>query len=191
VNRNRPQQQQNTVSKEIGLDCELCGKFLQKASRGISMNRIMIRQPTKLSVSDSCPFRIGGFLLEERTWRMGIPASSPIHGQSMANNFLEFLGMVVKIWLMCLAFPNSQFGVTTCDRRQHIRDWVAIPIEPNLPRVTLLRCTPTECPKVSNASDRLRTLSRLSAHQMQNQLGCRPPLLVGQHQRGSSPLGLQ
>jgi hypothetical protein len=36
-----------------------------------------------------------------------IPPSSPIHGESTANNFLEFLGMVVNVWLMCETFTEK------------------------------------------------------------------------------------
>jgi hypothetical protein len=71
------------------------------------MNRVTVRQPTRLAVSDSCPFGIGGFLLEGRAWRIQIPPSSPIYGQSTANNFLEFLGMVVNVWLMCETFTEQ------------------------------------------------------------------------------------
>jgi hypothetical protein len=71
------------------------------------MNQVTIRQPTKLAVSDSCPFGIGGFLLDGRAWRVQIPESSPIYGQSIVNNFLEFLGMIVHVWLMCRAFNSG------------------------------------------------------------------------------------
>jgi hypothetical protein len=104
IDRNKPQNQQITISRQLGLDTELWERFLRKASQGISMNRITIRQPTKLAVSDSCPFGIGGFLLDGRAWRVRIPKSSPIYGQSIVNNFLEFLGMIVNVWLMCRAF---------------------------------------------------------------------------------------
>jgi hypothetical protein len=71
------------------------------------MNRITIRQPTRLSVSDFCPFGIGGFLLDGWAWRVRIPVTSPIYGNSIFNNFLEFLGMVVNIWLMCLEYTTT------------------------------------------------------------------------------------
>lgn len=57
-------------------------------------------------MSDSCPFEIGGFLLDDRAWRIRIPKSSPIYGQSTVNNFLEFIGMVVNVWLICLKFTD-------------------------------------------------------------------------------------
>jgi hypothetical protein len=71
------------------------------------VNRVTLRQPTRLAVSDSCPFGIGGLLLEGRAWRIQIPPSSPICGESTANNFLEFPGMVVNVWLMCETFTEQ------------------------------------------------------------------------------------
>jgi hypothetical protein len=83
-------------------DFELWIVFLTQANQGISMNKITIRQPTKICWSDSCPFGIGGFLLSGRAWRIRIPDSSPIYGLDIANNVLEFLGMMVTIWLVLL-----------------------------------------------------------------------------------------
>jgi hypothetical protein len=73
VDRDKPQGQQITVSQQVVLDTELWERFLLKASLGISMNRITIRQPAPLAVSDSCPFGIGGFLLEGRARRVRAP----------------------------------------------------------------------------------------------------------------------
>jgi hypothetical protein len=83
------------------------GGFLEKASQVMSVNRVTVRQPTRLAASDSCPFRIRVFLSEGRAWRIQIPPSSPIHGESTAINFLQFLGMVVNVWLMCKAFAEQ------------------------------------------------------------------------------------
>ena len=104
VNRRRPQHQQITVPHQAILDVSLWELLLEKASLGISMNRVTIRQPSQLAISDSCPFGIGCFLLEGTAWRVRIPQSSPIYAESTVNNFLEFLGMVVNVWLMCLTF---------------------------------------------------------------------------------------
>jgi hypothetical protein len=81
-------------------DFELWVAFLSQARAGISMNQITIRKPSKICWSDSCPFGIGGFLLSGRAWRIRIPDSSPIYGLDIANNVLEFLGMMVTIWLV-------------------------------------------------------------------------------------------
>ena len=79
VNCNRPQKQQITILRGVGLNCKLWEGFLQKASQeGILMSPIMVIRPTRLSMLDSCPFGIGGFLLEGRDWQVRIPASSPI-----------------------------------------------------------------------------------------------------------------
>ncbi len=83
-------------------DFELWIVFLAQANKGMSMNKITIRQPTKICWSDSCPFGIGGFLLSGRAWRIRVPDTSPIHGLDIANNVLEFLGMMVTIWLVLL-----------------------------------------------------------------------------------------
>jgi hypothetical protein len=83
-------------------DFELWVFFLSQARAGISMNQLTIRQPTKICWSDSCPFGIGGFLLSGRAWRIRIPDSSPIYGLDIANNVLEFLGMMVTIWLVLI-----------------------------------------------------------------------------------------
>jgi len=80
-------------------DFELWIVFLSQAKIGISMNQMTIRKPSKICWSDSCPFGIGGFLLSGRAWRIRIPDSSPIYGLDIANNVLEFLGMMVTIWL--------------------------------------------------------------------------------------------
>jgi hypothetical protein len=81
-------------------DFELWIVFLTQANKGISMNKITIRQPTKICWSDLCPFGIGGFLLSGRAWRIRIPDTSPIYGLDIANNVLEILGMMVTIWLV-------------------------------------------------------------------------------------------
>jgi hypothetical protein len=74
--------------------------FLSQARAGISMNQMTIRRPSKICWSDSCPFGIGGFLLSGRAWRIRIPESSPLYGLDIANNVLEFLGMMITIWLV-------------------------------------------------------------------------------------------
>jgi hypothetical protein len=77
--------------------------FLQQAHDGILMNRVTIRKPsTKICWSDSCPFGVGGFLVSGKAWRVRIPQSSPIYRVDEANNVLEFLGMVVTVWLAIL-----------------------------------------------------------------------------------------
>ena len=99
--RRHKNQELSLTQAEID-DFDLWVFFLAQARRGISMNQMTIRQPSKICWSDSCPFGIGGFLLSGRAWRVRIPESSPIHGLDIANNVLEFLGMMVTIWLVLI-----------------------------------------------------------------------------------------
>ena len=101
ANRRHKNQQITLSSAEVD-DLGLWIFFLEQAHRGISMNQITIRKPSKICWSDSCPFGIGGFLLSGRAWRIRIPNTSPIYGVDMANNVLEFLGMMVSIWLVLI-----------------------------------------------------------------------------------------
>jgi hypothetical protein len=98
----RHKKQQITLSRDETDDLKLWVEFLQQASKGISLNCLTIRTPSKLGWSDSCPFGLGGFLLSGRAWRIQIPSSSPIYGVDIANNVLEFLAMLVTIWLTIL-----------------------------------------------------------------------------------------
>ena len=59
-------------------------------------------KPTRLGFSDSCPFGLGGFSHTGRAWRLLIPSDCAFYGESEINNFLEFLAMVVTIWLIIL-----------------------------------------------------------------------------------------
>ena len=99
--RKHKNQELSLTQAEID-DFDLWVFFLTQARAGISMNQMTIRQPSKICWSDSCPFGIGGFLLSGRAWRIRIPESSPIYGLDIANNVLEFLGMMVTIWLVLI-----------------------------------------------------------------------------------------
>ena len=89
-------------------DFDLWVFFLLQARGGISMNQMTIRQPSKVCWSDSCPYGIGGFLLSGRAWRIRIPESSPLYGLDIANNVLEFLGMMVSIWLVIIECEETK-----------------------------------------------------------------------------------
>jgi hypothetical protein len=102
IRQRRHKNQELSLNTEELEDLALWGFFLEKAHAGISLNRVTTRRPSKICWSDSCPFGIGGFLLSGRAWRIRIPPSSPIYGVDIANNVLEFLGMMVTIWLVIL-----------------------------------------------------------------------------------------
>jgi hypothetical protein len=87
------------LSKEELEDLSLWLRFLSMARKGISMNGLTIRNPTILSISDSCPCGLGGFTSSGRAWRLRVSSSSFIYGKSIANNVLEFLAMTITIWL--------------------------------------------------------------------------------------------
>jgi hypothetical protein len=106
LHQRRHKNQEITLNSEEVADLDLWLLFLAKAHAGISLNRITIRQPSKIGWSDSCPFGIGGFLLSGRAWRVQIPESSPIYGVDIENNVLEFLGMVVTVWLAIVECDN-------------------------------------------------------------------------------------
>ena len=66
------------------------------------MNLLVTREPDKVCWSDTCPLGKEGYILSGRAWRLRIPDTSPIHGNKVINNLLEFLGMAINIWLSCL-----------------------------------------------------------------------------------------
>ncbi len=82
-------------------DLQLWKRLLTKAAKGISMNLITIHEPTCVCSSDTCPFGLGGYSVNGRTWQIRIPENSPIFGSPKVNNLLEFLAMVVNVWLEC------------------------------------------------------------------------------------------
>jgi hypothetical protein len=103
----QPQKQDITFSPDELADLQLWLGFLTQAHTGISLNQITKRQPSRLTWSDSCPFGVGGYNLTGRAWRFLIPPTSPIFGSKVVNNLLEFLGMVIGIWLICLDSTTS------------------------------------------------------------------------------------
>jgi hypothetical protein len=102
ISKRRHKNQQLSLSQAELNDLTLWTDFLVTAQAGISLNRITTRVPSKICWSDLCPFGIGGFLLSGRAWQIQIPSSSPIYGANIANNVLEFLGMMLTVWLVLL-----------------------------------------------------------------------------------------
>jgi hypothetical protein len=102
--RRAPKQRISLTTAETD-DLSLWKVFLVAARDRISMNRVVTRRPTRVSLSDSCPFRLGGFLLARR---LRIPTASPLQGDSRMNNILKFLAMAISIWLQVLDTPDDQ-----------------------------------------------------------------------------------
>jgi hypothetical protein len=100
------------VRKEVADDLHLWKCLLTKANRGISINLIVTRRPSRLCWSDSCPFGIGGYsLVTGFAWRIRIPVDSIIYGSNLVNNLLEFLGMAINI---LLELKNCKRGEHDC-----------------------------------------------------------------------------
>jgi hypothetical protein len=81
-------------------DLELWEEFLDSAHKGLSINLLVVRTPTRIAWSDSCPFGLGGYTLSGTAWRIKIPRDCPFYGDDTVNNVLEFLGMAISILLL-------------------------------------------------------------------------------------------
>ena len=78
-------------------DLRLWEEILKRTNEGISINLIVNRRPTKIYLSDSCPFGLGGFSASSgRAWRLKLP--SELIGK-VSNNLLEFIAEVICMWL--------------------------------------------------------------------------------------------
>jgi hypothetical protein len=81
-------------------DLRLWEEYLRVAHAGISINLLVMRTPTRLAWSDSCPFGLGGYTLAGRAWRVKVPLDCVFRGDDTVNNVLEFLGMAVSVLLL-------------------------------------------------------------------------------------------
>ena len=76
--------------------------YLEKAYEGISINRLVLRHPTQYTMSDTCTYGLGGFTSFGMGWRLKIDNRSLVYGNDTTNNALEFLGLVMTLWLLLL-----------------------------------------------------------------------------------------
>jgi hypothetical protein len=102
MEQKRHKAQSINLSDEEIQDLRLWARFLNAAHLGLSMNRITIRQPTSLCMSDACPWGIAGYSLSGQGWRIAIPPCTPLRGVSRFNNLFEVIGTAVTAWLECL-----------------------------------------------------------------------------------------
>ena len=100
VSAPRNRRQRLRLTEEEKSDLELWESFLTIANRGISINLLVIRNPTRMAWSDSCPFGIGGYTLSGTAWRIRVPREAPYYGDDSVNNVLEFLGMAISVLLL-------------------------------------------------------------------------------------------
>jgi hypothetical protein len=124
TNRHLHPRQHVTLSETEIQDLKLWQCFLRAARNGVSMNRVVTRQPDRMSISDSCPHGLGGFLLSGRAWRLRIPPASPLHGDSTMNNVLEFLAMAVSIWLQVLESDNHKDWILALADSTSVIGWL-------------------------------------------------------------------
>ena len=87
-------------TKEELEDLVLWQHFLRSAREGISINLLVVRTPTRLAWSDSCPFGLGGYTLGGYAWRIRVPRDCNFYGDDSVNNVLEFLGMAISVLLL-------------------------------------------------------------------------------------------
>jgi hypothetical protein len=103
------------LPEEVIRDLELWKTFLVKANQGVSINLVTTRKPTRICWSDSCPFGMGGYSLATgKAWRIRIPSDSFIFGHPGINNLLEFLGMIISVWLECRSCKTDPNAVHAC-----------------------------------------------------------------------------
>jgi hypothetical protein len=108
----RHKNQQITLKRNKIPNLELWVNLIQQQQQsGISLN--CLTKPSKIRWSDSCPFGLGNFLLSGQAWQFQIASFSPIYGNNIANNILEFLGMLVTIWLSILE-SSAENSIQDC-----------------------------------------------------------------------------
>ena len=72
---------------------------MEQAHENISMNGIILQNPTRMGFSDSCPLGLGGFTHGGRGWRIKLNSALAAHSNNISHNVLEFLGMAISLWL--------------------------------------------------------------------------------------------
>ena len=77
-------------------DLNLALKFIEKAHKGVNMNNITFRSPTKVYINDASEHGLGGFASHGRAWSYTIPEK--LRGRAHIN-LLEFIAQLVSIWL--------------------------------------------------------------------------------------------
>jgi hypothetical protein len=90
-------QHNQKLSRNAIKEFELSRKFLARAHKGVSMNNIVFRTPTRIYIGDASEHGLGGLCVQSgRAWRFLIPPK--LRGRAHIN-LLEFMIQVVSIWL--------------------------------------------------------------------------------------------
>ena len=77
-------------------DLKLHMRILQKSHKGIYMNLLTYREPTRIYLTDACEICIVDFRSKGRSWRWQIPKE--YWGRAHIN-LLEFCAELVSIWI--------------------------------------------------------------------------------------------
>ncbi len=84
------------TSEEL-VDLETMIFFLNSAQAGLSMNNLVLRQPTLIYRSDASEFGIGGYNLTSGiAWRLELPVDCRLRS---SLNSLEFIASLISIWI--------------------------------------------------------------------------------------------
>ena len=67
--------------------------------KDISMNGLVLQNPTHTGFSNSYPLGLKEFTHGGRGWRLKLNPALAAHENDIFNNVLEFLGMVITLWL--------------------------------------------------------------------------------------------
>jgi hypothetical protein len=69
--------------------------FLDMANRGISINNIVLRKPSKIYRSDASEFGLGGYnIVSGSAWQFELPVDCQLR---ISLNFLEFIACIINI----------------------------------------------------------------------------------------------
>ena len=72
-------------------------QILFQAYWWISINGLVLRNPTQFKISESSPTGLGGFTRFRTSWRVNIHKFLLIYRQDVANNNLEFFGLEITL----------------------------------------------------------------------------------------------
>ena len=97
------------LDQEAAEDLKLWKEILLRVHGGVSLNLVVTREPDRICWSDACPFGLGGYSTSGRAWRLKLPTGHPLRGHSGINNLLEFLAMVINVWLECLDSKSQDY----------------------------------------------------------------------------------
>ena len=98
--------------------------FLNEALRGISINRLVARWPTRIVRVDACPQGMRGYGLQSGVaWRLRLDPD--LIGRGSLNS-LEFLAALVGVWVENELGASFGLGdVLLCQGGQLLRHWLA------------------------------------------------------------------